>query len=183
MSKSEWKDFNSVFHRRQDSWLQPLPSLSIKRKKNRYSDHYHTFLNGSVVIISLYWTYFLSLHKEKLTARKCVQFAKIPRLANDFGSSFEIKLVFWKPSRVQRILVELINFLVEFSCCLVTQSCDSLRPHGLQDTRFPSPPPAPGACSDSCPSSRWCHPTILSFVIVFSSCPQPFPASGSFPKS
>ena len=47
---------------------------------------------------------------------------------------------------------------------------DSLQPHGLQHARLPCPSPTPGACSDSCPSSRWCHPTISSSVIPFSSC-------------
>ena len=60
---------------------------------------------------------------------------------------------------------------------------DSLRPHGLQHSRLPCPSPTPGACSDSCPSSRWCHPTISSSVIPFSSCLQSFPASRSFPVS
>ena len=56
----------------------------------------------------------------------------------------------------------------------------SLWPHGLQHTRLPCPSPTPGACSNSCPLSRWCHPTISSSVIPFSSCLQSFPASGSF---
>ena len=60
---------------------------------------------------------------------------------------------------------------------------NSLWPHGLQDTRPPCPSPTPGACSNSCPSSPWCHPTILSSVIPFSSHPQSFPTSGSFPMS
>ena len=55
--------------------------------------------------------------------------------------------------------------------------------HGLQHTMLPCPSPTPGACSNSCPSSCWCHPTILSSVIPFSSCLQLFPASGSFPVS
>ena len=55
--------------------------------------------------------------------------------------------------------------------------------HGQQHTRFPCPSPSPGACSNSCPLSRWCHPTISSSVIPISSCLQPFPASGSFPIS
>ena len=58
----------------------------------------------------------------------------------------------------------------------------SLWPHGLQHTRPPCPSPTPGACSDSCPLSRWCHPTISSSVIPFSSF-QFSPASGSFPVS
>ena len=64
----------------------------------------------------------------------------------------------------------------------VTHLCLSLRPHGLQHTKLPCPSPTPRACSNSCPSSRWCHPTISSSVVPFSSCLQSFPASGSFPK-
>ena len=60
---------------------------------------------------------------------------------------------------------------------------DYLLPHGLQHPRLPCPSPASRACSNSCPSSRWCHPTISSSVVPFSSCPQSFPASGSFPMS
>ena len=60
---------------------------------------------------------------------------------------------------------------------------DSLQPHGLQHSRPPCPSPSPRACSDSCPLSRWCHPTILSSVIPFSSCLPSFPASVSFPMS
>ena len=60
---------------------------------------------------------------------------------------------------------------------------DSLWPRGLQYARILCPSPSPGACSNLCPSSQWCHPTILSFVITFSSCLQSFPASGSFPMS
>ena len=56
---------------------------------------------------------------------------------------------------------------------------DSLRPHGLQHARPPCPSPTPGVYSNSCPLSRWCHPTSSSSVVPFSSCLQPFPASGS----
>ena len=60
---------------------------------------------------------------------------------------------------------------------------DSLQPHRLQYARPPCPSPTPRACSNSCPSSQWCHPTISSSVVPFSSCLQFFPASGSFPTS
>ena len=60
---------------------------------------------------------------------------------------------------------------------------DSFSTHGLQHTRPPCPTPTPGACSNSCPSSWWCHPTTSSSVVPFSSCPPSFPASGSFPMS
>ena len=59
---------------------------------------------------------------------------------------------------------------------------DSLWPHGLQHARLPCPLPTPGACSNSWPSSQWCHPTILCSVIPFSYL-QSFPASGSFQMS
>ena len=60
---------------------------------------------------------------------------------------------------------------------------DSLRPHGLQHARLPCPSPIPKACSNSCPLSQWCHPTISSSVFPFSTCLQSFPVSGSFPMS
>ena len=60
---------------------------------------------------------------------------------------------------------------------------DSLSPHGLQHARLHCPTPSPRACSNSCPLSQWCHPTISSSVVPFSSCLQYFPASGSFPMS
>ena len=69
---------------------------------------------------------------------------------------------------------------VHFSCSVMS---DSLRPHILQHASLPCPSPTPGAYPNSCPLSRWCHPTISSFVIPFSSCPQSFPASGSFQMS
>ena len=70
--------------------------------------------------------------------------------------------------------------LFQFSCSVMS---DSLRPHGLQHARLPCLSPTPGAYSNSCPSSQWCHPTISSTVVPFSSCLQSFPASGSFPMS
>ena len=69
---------------------------------------------------------------------------------------------------------------VQFSCSVMS---DSLRLHEPQHTRPPCPSPAPGVHSDSGPSSQWCHPAISSSVVPFSSCPQSFPASGSFQMS
>jgi len=60
---------------------------------------------------------------------------------------------------------------------------DSLQPHEPQHIRLPCPSPTPGVYPNSCPLSRWCHPTFSSFVVLFSSCLQSFPASGSFPMS
>ena len=68
---------------------------------------------------------------------------------------------------------------VQFSRSVVS---DSLRPHELQHARPPCPSPTPGVYPNPCPLSQWCHPTISSSVIPFS-CPQSFPASGSFQMS
>ena len=69
---------------------------------------------------------------------------------------------------------------VQFSHSAVS---DSLQPHGLQHIKLPCPSPTTGVYSNSCPSSQWCHPIISSSVVPFSSHPQSFPASGSFPMS
>ena len=69
---------------------------------------------------------------------------------------------------------------VQFSCSVVS---DSLWPLEPQHTRPPCPSPTPGVHPNLCPLSRWCHPAISSSVVPFSSCPQSFPASGSFQMS
>ena len=69
---------------------------------------------------------------------------------------------------------------VQFSHSIVS---DSLWPHEPQHTRLPCPSPTPKVHPNPHPLSRWCHPTISSSVVPFSSCPQSFPASGSFPMS
>ena len=68
--------------------------------------------------------------------------------------------------------------MLSFSCPVMS---DSLRPCGLQHSRLPCPSLSSRVCSYSCPLSWWCHPTISSSVVSFSSCLQSFPASGSFP--
>jgi len=78
-------------------------------------------------------------------------------------------------------LLHIFYHSVQFSPSVIS---NSLRPHGLQHARLPCPSPTPRAYSNSCPSSRqWCHPTISSSVIPFSTCLQAFLASGSFPVS
>ena len=62
-----------------------------------------------------------------------------------------------------------------WNCC-----CSLAKSHGLQHTRFPYPSLSPRVCSNSCPLIHWCHPTSLSSVTPFSSCPQSFPVLGSF---
>ena len=93
--------------------------------------------------------------------------------------------------RFYQYMIEQINYAtktapgepyltVQFSRSVVS---DSLWPHGLQHARLPCPSPTPRAYSNSWPLSQWCHPTISSSVVPFSSCLQSFPASGSFPMS
>ena len=72
----------------------------------------------------------------------------------------------------------LTNPWLLFSCSVVS---NCLQPCGQQHARLPCPSPRPRTCSNSCPSSQWCHPTVSSSVIPFSSCLHSFPASGSFP--
>ena len=74
----------------------------------------------------------------------------------------------------------LYTLLLLFSSSVMSHS---LWHHEWPHARPPCPSPSPRACSNSCPFSRWCHPTISSSVILFSSCLQSFPASGSFPTS
>ena len=72
---------------------------------------------------------------------------------------------------------KIISIIVRFSRSVVS---DSLWPHGLHHIRLPCPSPTPRIYSNSCPSSQWCHPTISSSVVLFSSRLQSFSASGSF---
>ena len=83
----------------------------------------------------------------------------------------------WESITLDSALCRTFFSSVQFSRSVVS---DSLWPYGLQHARPPCPSPAPGIHSNSCPSCRWCHPTISSCVIPFSSCLQSFPASGSF---
>ena len=87
------------------------------------------------------------------------------------------------PSRLhwQMLSLPLSHFSsVQFSHSVVS---DSLQPHESQHARPPCTSPTPGVHSNSCPSSPWCHPSISSSVVPFSSCPQSLPASESFPMS
>ena len=89
--------------------------------------------------------------------------------------------------RVANSQTRLSNFTFLFlSCSLFLFSnqvvSHSLWLHGLQHTRLLCPPLSPGVCPSSCPLNQWCHPTISSSVTLLS-CPQSFPASGSFPMS
>ena len=92
-------------------------------------------------------------------------------------------LFFW--CEYTKYLLCLINNRVSSLSVQLSRSVvsDSLRPHESQHTRPPFPSPTPEVHSNSCASSRWCHPAISSSVIPFSSCPHSLPESESFPMS
>ena len=98
----------------------------------------------------------------------------VPRhgLVSPGGTSLQ-GLILWYRARIVPIVVQLLNRV----------RLDSLQPRGLQHARLLCPPLSSRVCSDSCPLSRWCHPTISSSASPFSFCFQSFPASGAFPVS
>ena len=105
------------------------------------------------------------------------------RLVITFLPRSKCLLISWLQSPSAVILEPrkiIILFSVQFSHSAMSYS---LRPHELQHTRPPYPSPTPRVYSNSCPSSRWCHPAISSSVAPFSFCPQSLPASWSFPTS
>ena len=91
--------------------------------------------------------------------------------------------------RLWKIAFKLPNWWLKVNCYTdqfssVAQSCLTLcDPMDCSTPREPCPSPTPGTCSNSCPSSRWCHPAISSSVVPFSSCLQSVPASESFPMN
>ena len=95
-----------------------------------------------------------------------------------FVPDFRGNVFSFSPLRMFAVGLSYMAF-IQFSS--VSQPCLTLWPHGLQHSRLPCPSPTPRVYSKWCPSSRWCHPTISSSVIPFSSHLQSFPASGSFP--
>ena len=86
----------------------------------------------------------------------------------------------WKMVQKNLNKLSFANPICYFCCCCSVAQSDSLWPHEPQHTRPPCPSPTPRVHPNPCPLSRWCHPTISSSVIPFSSCPQSFPASGPF---
>ena len=123
------------------------------------------------------------------TSHGCMMFAVPPRvtvikgLEEEKGPLFSsfllppllVLLSFHPPSFKQQETLLFTSLLLLFSCSVVS---DSWQPHGLQHARLPCPSPSPSTCSNSCPWSWWCHPTVLSFAVPLSFCLQSFPASG-----
>ena len=80
-------------------------------------------------------------------------------------------------------LYQILCYILLYFCCSVAKSSPVLWPHELQHARLPCPLLSPGVCSNPCPLTQWCHPTISSSATPFSSGPQSCPASGTFPMS
>ena len=113
--------------------------------------------------------------------------SSVPLSRKYYYSTFQIQLIsLIQPSLMSpgtTIHLTLLGLISSVQFSSVTVVSDSLWPHGLQYARLPCPSLTPRDCSNSCPSSWWCHPTNSSFVIPFFSHLQSFPASGSFPMS
>ena len=122
--------------------------------RNRISSSWNSMSRGIAMWIDMAW---YTLHRTKALECKFQE-----------GKAFVYLIHGFIPSSVQ------------FNRSVIS---DSLWLHGLRHTRLPCTSPALGVYSNSCPLSRWCHPTISSSVIPLSSHPQSFPAAGSFPKS
>ena len=108
-----------------------------------------------------------------------------PSISHEVMWLYAMTLAFWKVSFKPFFSTLLFHLHQEALSVWLSRPviCNYLQPHRLQHARLPCPSPTPGACSNSCASSWWCHPTISSSVIRFSSCLQSFPASGSFQMS
>ena len=155
------------------------------------------------------WLFFCVFGTCQWSPRLCMVIARECRRLYDFGEWVRSRLQFHHYSlnevwlSASSSLHSHFDFTASFDCCpwIQCSTCswgeignavllfsysvesDSLRPHGLQHTRPPCPPLSPGVCSNLCPLGRWCHPAISSSATPFSSCPQSFLASGSFPVS
>ena len=108
--------------------------------------------------------------------------AFLPPLSFNYYHSVIYSTCSWLSDTPLFLLISapLVFSSIQFSHSVMS---DSLRPHDPQHTRPPCPSPTPGVHPNPCPLCQWCHPTISSSVIPFSSCPQSFPASGSFQMS
>ena len=159
-------------------------------------NHYFSFIRGNLKCggtIALYtmthnfcdffpcWPVYVSCVFGRSNGWKSWSMLSCPSCLNVEFDWYQVQYWFW--------LISNSTFMIkntkpipncQFSCSIMS---NSLQSHGLQHTRLSCPSTTPWACSSSCPLSRWCHPAISSSAIPFSSCPQSFPASGSFPMS
>ena len=133
------------------------------------------------------------IFQARVLERVAISFSRGSSKPKDWTRVFRIvgrHFTIWASSNTWFLLAYIWVIFYTIFCCLLQFSSVQLLscvcligPHELQYSQLPCPSPTPGACSNSCPLSPWCQPTISSSVIPFSSCPQSFPASGSFPMS
>ena len=106
--------------------------------------------------------------------------------SNEYSGLVSFSIVWLDLLAVQGTLKSLLQWMYLLNTWIFVQLLSGVwlfATHGLQHARLPCPSPSPWVYSNSCPLSQWCHPTISSYVIPFSSCLQSFPASGSFLRS
>ena len=164
-----------VFLPRESPWteepgrLQPMGLQTV----GHYWVTKHSTLQGRYCYCFLiYYTSVSSrkrFHIISVSSMKLFAYRTTPVVFSHY--SYHITFIFQTP------------FFWHFTQFSVSVMSDSLRPRGLQHARPPCPSPTPGVHPNPCPLSQWCHPTISSFIIPFSSCLQSFPASGYFPRS
>ena len=175
------------------SWTTTVTCIGLQQQLlslSRCFKSYNTFENCLPVLGKC--ALFLILAENQYHERICVadiNLRKVLSQEKSFvadGSKAKVKYQFylkggftWGKTN-HNLNIKFYNVLIFqfwFSHSVVS---NSLRPHGLQHASLPCPSPTPGAYSNSCLLSRWCHPTISSSVVPFSSCPQSLPASGLF---
>ena len=148
--------------------IESFPLCCLPINSNLFAILEKKYLDIPIYLVGLYA--ILNNFSQMKNVIPCNIYLGFPRV---LGCTNSMKKHTWKQ-------IQLVGLTVQVSCSLVS---DSLWPHGLQHARLPCLSPTPRACSNSCPSSWWCHTTISSSVVPFSSCLQSFPVSGSLPKS
>ena len=160
-----------AFHNSKTKWIFSCP--------NGFVEEGRQILTGGPLNLGLQWTN--SGPARRPSQERKPQFITRPRSWLPLEKTDAVFLSHYVASlgrHHQRLEILLLFSSVQFSCSVVS---NSLWPHESQHARPPCPSPTPEVHSDSCPSSRWCHPAISSSVIPFSSCPQSLPVSESFP--
>ena len=149
-----------------------LPSMGSHRVGHDWSD-LAAAAAGLDETLDHLWSLRGSSQQYFSTSLYCIECTLQIRDTNSsFCNVVSVSISLWHPQEK--------GFSVQFSYSVIS---DSLRSQGLQHARLPCPSLTPEACSNSCPLSQWCHPTISYSVVPFSSCLQSFPALGSFPVS
>ena len=167
VSEWAWLCFNNILFTKTGSelfnfCLQKLKYVCTKTCTEVYSSSFHNWQKLKIIQMSI----------NRLMHKLCY--------IHEMKIYLTIKVNYWYIQEKWMNLIGIQFSSVQFSLSVMS---NSLQPHELQHIRPPYSSPTPGVYQNPCPLSRWCHPTISSSVIPFSSCPQSLPASGSFPMS